>query len=162
MPDVRGKPTTEVAKEITGERQKSVDFMNTAPRTCLSSKMRHAPEAKCSSAPMPCTRLNWKIRAVHRKGYMAVPMPFIPGSEVSGVGGMEAADRAATKFNSDEVFGAGSSSCRIRRCLRIGAGAKAQSTDLVHAAAISIAALTGLAVTVQCRRTHCGTEGPSA
>lgn len=91
--------------------------------------------------------IDWKIRAGYMKDYVPMPLPFIPGYDVSGV--VEAVGAGATKFKKgDEVY------ARADAVHGHGAYAeyavakedetalKPKSIDHVHAATIPVAAVT--------------------
>jgi len=69
--------------------------------------------------------IDWKIRAGYVKDFMPVPMPFIPGIDISGV--VEATGPGVTRFKKgDEVFGVGQRGIRgICGCEGIGVEAEA-------------------------------------
>src|SRR5439155_12081651 len=92
--------------------------------------------------------IDWKVRAGYMKDYIPLPLPFIPGWDVSGV--VEAVSSGVTKFNKgDEVYARPDVSAH-------GYGAYAQyvvakeaetalkpkSIDHVHAATIPVGAVT--------------------
>lgn len=86
--------------------------------------------------------VDWKIRAGYLKDFMPVPMPFIPGIDVSGV--VEATGPAVTQFKKgDEVFGAGKGAyAEFAVAKESELARKPASLDHVHAAALPVAALT--------------------
>src|SRR5256884_1744388 len=92
--------------------------------------------------------MDWKIRAVYMKDHVPLPLPFIPGWDVSGV--VEAVGSGTTKFKKgDEVYARPDVAAH-------GAGAyaeyvvaketetafKPKSIDHVHAATIPVGAVT--------------------
>ena len=86
--------------------------------------------------------VDWKIRAGYLKDFMPVPMPFIPGIDVSGVVG--ATGPGVTQFKKDdEVFGAGKGAyAEFAVAKESELARKPPSLDHVHAAALPVAALT--------------------
>ena len=86
--------------------------------------------------------VDWKIRAGYLKDFTPVPMPFIPGIDVSGVVG--ATGPAVTQFKKgDEVFGAGKGAyAEFAVAKESELARKPPSLDHVHAAALPVAALT--------------------
>jgi NADPH:quinone reductase-like Zn-dependent oxidoreductase len=86
--------------------------------------------------------VDWKIRAGYLKDFMPVPMPFIPGIDVSGV--VEATGPGVTQFKKgDEVFGAGKGAyAEFAVAKESELARKPASLDHVHAAALPVAALT--------------------
>src|SRR5438128_6257022 len=93
-------------------------------------------------------RLDWKIRAGYLKDVFPVPLPFIPGWDVSGV--VEAVGSVVTKFKKgDEVYarpdvarsgkGAYAEYVVVKESE---AALKPKSIDHVHAADIPVVALT--------------------
>jgi NADPH:quinone reductase-like Zn-dependent oxidoreductase len=86
--------------------------------------------------------VDWKIRAGYLKDFMPVPMPFIPGIDVSGM--VEAIGPGVTQFKKgDEVFGAGKGAyAEFAVAKESELARKRASLDHVHAAALPVAALT--------------------
>jgi len=86
--------------------------------------------------------VDWKIRAGYLKTYMPVPMPFIPGIDISGI--VEATGHGVTKFKKgDEVFGASNGAyAEFAVAKESELAAKPHSIDHAQAAAIPVAALT--------------------
>lgn len=86
--------------------------------------------------------VDWKIRAGYLKDFMPVPMPFIPGIDVSGV--VEATGPGVTQFKKgDEVFGAGKGAyAEFAVAKESELARKPASLDHVHATALPVAALT--------------------
>src|SRR5437660_5069961 len=93
-------------------------------------------------------RLDWKIRAGYLKDVFPVPLPFIPGWDVSGV--VEAVGSGVTKFKKgDEVYArpdvAHSGKGTYAEYVAVKeteAALKPKSVDHVHAAAIPVVGLT--------------------
>jgi NADPH:quinone reductase-like Zn-dependent oxidoreductase len=86
--------------------------------------------------------IDWKIRAGYVKDFMQVPMPFIPGIDISGV--VEATGPGVTLFKKgDEVFGVGSAGYAAFAVAKESELAlKPASLDHVHAAAVPVVAST--------------------
>ena len=92
--------------------------------------------------------IDWKIRAGYLKDVFPVPLPFIPGWDVSGV--VEAVGSCVTKFNKgDEVYArpdvARSGQGTYAEYVAVNeteAAVKPRSVDHVHAAAIPVVGLT--------------------
>jgi NADPH:quinone reductase-like Zn-dependent oxidoreductase len=86
--------------------------------------------------------IDWKIRAGYMKDFMPVPMPFIPGIDVSGV--VEATGPGVTRFKQgDEVFGVGSAAyAEFSVAKESELALKPASLDHVLAAAVPVAAST--------------------
>jgi NADPH:quinone reductase-like Zn-dependent oxidoreductase len=86
--------------------------------------------------------IDWKIRAGYVKDFMPVPMPFIPGIDISGV--VEATGPGVTLFKKgDEVFGVGSAGyAAFAVAKETELALKPASLDHVHAAAVPVVAST--------------------
>lgn len=91
--------------------------------------------------------IDWKIRAGYMKDYLPMPMPFIPGYDVSGV--VEAVGPGVTHLKkgdevyarADAVHGHGAYAQYVI-AKESEAAPKAKSIDFVHAATIPVAAVT--------------------
>ena len=86
--------------------------------------------------------IDWKIRAGYVKDFMPVPMPFIPGIDISG--DVEASGPGVTRFKKgDEVFGVGSAGyAEFAVAKESELTLKPASLDHVHAAAVPVVAST--------------------
>jgi NADPH:quinone reductase-like Zn-dependent oxidoreductase len=86
--------------------------------------------------------IDWKIRAGYVKDFMPVPMPFIPGIDISGV--VEATGPGVTRFKKgDEVFGVGGAGyAEFAVAKESELALKPASLDHVHAAAVPVVAST--------------------
>jgi NADPH:quinone reductase-like Zn-dependent oxidoreductase len=91
--------------------------------------------------------IDWKIRAGYMKDFVPMPLPFIPGYDVSGV--IEAVGSGVTKFKkgdevyarADAVHGHGAYA-EYAVAKETEAALKPKSIDFVHAATIPVAAVT--------------------
>lgn len=91
--------------------------------------------------------IDWKIRAGYMKDFVPMPLPFIPGYDVSGV--IEAVGSSVTKFKkgdevyarADAVHGHGAYA-EYAVAKETEAALKPKSIDFVHAATIPVAAVT--------------------
>src|SRR5205823_10936803 len=92
--------------------------------------------------------IDWKVRAGYMKDYIPLPLPFIPGWDVSGV--VEAVGSGVTKFKKgDEVYarpdvpahGAGAYAEYVV-AKETETALKPKSSDHVHAATIPVGAVT--------------------
>jgi NADPH:quinone reductase-like Zn-dependent oxidoreductase len=92
--------------------------------------------------------IDWKVRAGYLKDYIPLPLPFIPGWDVSGV--VEAVGSGVTQFKKgDEVYARPDAARNGKGTYaeyvvvkETEAALKPKSIDHVHAAAIPVAALT--------------------
>ena len=92
--------------------------------------------------------LDWKVRAGYMKDYIPLPLPFIPGWDVSGV--VEAVGSGVTKFNKgDEVYGRPDVAAHGYGAYaeyvvakETEAALKPKSIDHVHATTIPVGAVT--------------------
>jgi len=84
--------------------------------------------------------VDWKIRAGYVKDVRPVPMPFIPGIDISGV--VEATGLGVTRFKEgDEAFGGGSSGyAELAIAKESELALKPASLDHIHAAAVPVVA----------------------
>ena len=92
--------------------------------------------------------IDWKVRAGHMKDYIPLPLPFIPGWDVSGV--VEAVGAGVTKFKKgDEVYArpnithdgyGGYAEYAVAK--ETETALKPKSIDHVHATTIPVAAVT--------------------
>jgi NADPH:quinone reductase-like Zn-dependent oxidoreductase len=91
--------------------------------------------------------IDWKVRAGYMKDYIPLPLPFIPGWDVSGV--VEAAGVGVTKFKKgDEVYARpdvahnGGAYAEYVVVKEAETALKPKSIDHIHAATIPVGAVT--------------------
>src|ERR1700751_2443275 len=112
--------------------------------------------------------IDWKARAGYLKDIFTLPLPYIPGWDVSGI--VEAIGPGVTQFKKGDAIYAGPDGARSGKgpyaeyvvVKETEAALKPKSINHIHAAAIPVVALTALAGAVRPSSIKQGSEGANS